>query len=117
MPKHGFKIALCSGLAGMALFAGTAQALSTQECGSLDGNQFLAAVERGTCRIDIQTAAGPNATFAENGGGDEDGGDGDHNRRGGEGGGHHDDGGKGGDGGDGGSGGGNPNGGPAGAKP
>jgi hypothetical protein len=81
MSKHGIKIALCLGLAGMALFAGNADAMTAQECGSLPGNQFLAAVERGTCRIDIETAAGP-----------DDNGDDGHNGRSG-GGGHHDDGG------------------------
>jgi hypothetical protein len=94
----------------MALFAGSAQALSTQECGALEGNQFLAAVERGTCRIDIETAAGPEYIYVTENGGDDD-----HKRRGGEGGGHHDDGGDGGDGGTGGSR--DPNGGRAGAKP
>jgi hypothetical protein len=99
MPKHGFKIALCVGLTGMALFAGSADALTDQECGALPANQFLGAVERGTCRIDIQTAAGPDMTLP----GDGDGGDDDHNGRNNEGGGHRDGGGR-----DGGDGGGNP---------
>jgi len=113
MSKHGIKIALCI---GMALFAGNANAMTAQECGSLPGNQFLAAVERGTCRIDIETAAGPDVTLANNG-------DGDHNRRGGGNqGGGHDGGGGGNDGGGGGNSGGGrdtsgANGGPAGAKP
>ena len=96
MPKHGFKIALCVGLTGMALFAGRADALTAQECAALPGNQFLAAVERGTCRIDIQTAAGPDTTT---GGGDDG-----HNGRNNDGGGHR----GGGGGGDGGDGGGSP---------
>jgi hypothetical protein len=86
MSTHGIKLALCLGLTRMALFAGNAQAMTAQECGSLPGNQFLVAVERGTCRIDIETAAGPNTTVAENG-------DDDHNGRNGESGGHHDHGG------------------------
>ena len=97
MSKHGINIAFCLGLAGMALVAGNADALTTQECGALPGNQFLAAVERGTCRIDIETAAGPGTTLADNG-------DDDHNGRGGEHGGGG--GGGGGDGGGGGGGGG-----------
>ena len=110
MSKHGIKIVLCLGLAGMALFAGNAQAMSARECSALPGNQFLAAVERGSCRVDIETAAGPDTTFADN---SDDG----HNRRGGgdQGGGGNRDGG-GNDGGDGGNGG-NPNGGKPGAKP
>ncbi|HVY98003.1 MAG TPA: hypothetical protein VHA35_00780 [Dongiaceae bacterium] len=101
MSKHGIKIALCFGLAGMALFAGNAEALTAQECGALPSNQFLAAIERGTCRVDIQTAAGPDVSFADNGDDGHNGrnGDGDHgggNRGGGN---------------DGGGGGGNPGGG------
>ena len=79
MSKHGIKIALCLGLTGMALFAGNADAMTAQECGSLPGNQFLAAVERGTCRIDIETAAGPDTIFVNNS-------DDDHNGRNGGGG-------------------------------
>src|SRR6185369_2696839 len=76
MSMQGIKIALCLGFAGLALFAGNAEAMTVEECTALPGNQFLAAVERGTCRIDIETAAGPGTTAADNG-------DGDHNRRGG----------------------------------
>jgi hypothetical protein len=47
-------------LTGLALAAGDAKALTYQECGSLPNNQLLAAIERGTCRIDIETAAGPD---------------------------------------------------------
>jgi hypothetical protein len=94
MSKHGIKIAFVLGVAGMALFAGNAQALTDQECTALPSNQFLAAIERGTCRVDIETAAGPDVA---------DNGDDDHSGRGG---GDH---GKGG--GDRGTGGGNPNGG------
>src|SRR5689334_20326720 len=96
MSKHGIKIALYLGLAGVALFAGNANAMTAQECGSLPGDQFLAALERGTCRIDIETAAGPDTTVANNG-------DGGHNRRGG--GGNQDGGGRDGGGNDGGDGG------------
>jgi uncharacterized membrane protein YgcG len=110
MPKHGFKIALCAGLTGMALFAGRADAMTAQECGALPDNQFLAAVERGTCRIDIQTAAGPDTTITADSGGGDDG----HNGRNNDGGGHRDGGGR--SGGDGGDGGGNPGAGRA-AKP
>jgi hypothetical protein len=87
MPKHGFKIALCVGLTGMALFAGRADAMTAQECSALPGNQFLAAVERGTCRIDIQTAAGPDTATADNGGGGHDGRNNDGGSSGGDGGG------------------------------
>jgi hypothetical protein len=72
MSKRGFKLSLCIGFAGMVLFAGNAHALTDQECSALPSNQYLAAIERGTCRIDIQTAAGPDATIANNNGGGSD---------------------------------------------
>jgi hypothetical protein len=84
MSKHGTKIALVLGMAGMALFAGNAQALTDQECTALPSNQFLAAIERGSCRIDIETAAGPDtADNSDDGHNGRDGG-GDHGKGGGE---------------------------------
>ena len=123
MSKHGIKIALCLGLAGMALFGGDAKAMTAQECGALPGNQFLAAIERGTCRIDIQTAAGPDATVSENtsdgghNGRGERGGGGNGGGGGGNRGGGRDNGGGGGDNGGGNNGGGRSTSGPAGTKP
>ena len=115
MSKHGLKLTLLLGLTGAALFASGANAMTSQECGALPDNQFLAAVERGSCRVDIETAAGPDTALADNGGsedgGNGDDGDGGHNSRGGEGGGHHDSGGGGNGGGGGNNGGGRSNGG------
>jgi hypothetical protein len=61
-----------------------AEAMSDKECARLDGNQFLAAIERGACGgADIVTAAGPDQETAStddggrdgrNGGGNEGGG-------------------------------------------
>lgn len=101
MSKHGMNLSLCAGLlAGLALLSGSAGAMTKPECGALGGNQLLAAIERGTCKIDIQTAAGPDTTLVQNDSGDGTPGDpGDRNGRG-ERGGNRDGGGN--DGGDGG---------------
>jgi uncharacterized membrane protein YgcG len=74
-------LAACIGVMGIALLASNANAMTEEECTHLEGNQFLAAVERGACGIDIVTAAGPQETSADdgrdgrNGGGNHGGGD------------------------------------------
>jgi hypothetical protein len=56
--KHSVKLAACVAILGAAALAGDAMALSQEQCQQLPGNMFLAAVERGDCDINIQTAAG-----------------------------------------------------------
>lgn len=63
----------CIGVVGAALLAGNANAMTTEECTHLDGNAYLAAIERGACGIDIVTAAGPQQEAST---GDDDGGQG-----------------------------------------
>jgi len=60
MIKHSMKIAACIGILGAAALANDAMALNQVQCQELPGNMFLAAIERGDCDINIQTAAGPD---------------------------------------------------------
>jgi len=87
MIKHSIKIAACSSILGIAVLAHDAMALTEMECEDLSGNQFLAAVERGECDIDIQTAAGPQEEAVDEQGstGDRDGRSGGGNNGGGSG--------------------------------
>jgi uncharacterized membrane protein YgcG len=64
MISQNVKRAAWLGIAGAALLATAANALENQDCGHMTDDQFLAALERGTCRIDLETAAG-----ADQGGG------------------------------------------------
>ena len=65
-------LAVCVGVLGATLLVNDAEALTDAECSRLTGNAFLAAVERGTCKIDeIVTAAGPQQDAST--GGDETG--------------------------------------------
>ena len=59
MIKHSVKLAACIGILGAAVLANDAMALNQVQCQELPGNMFLAAVERGDCDLNIQTAAGP----------------------------------------------------------
>jgi hypothetical protein len=59
--------AACIGVLGTALLTGNANALTRSECEELPGNMFLAAVERGDCDLDIQTAAGPQEELIDEG--------------------------------------------------
>jgi uncharacterized membrane protein YgcG len=59
MIKHSVKLVACIGFLGGAVLANDAKALTKVECEQLPGNMFLAAIERGDCDINIQTAAGP----------------------------------------------------------
>ncbi|MDQ7248304.1 hypothetical protein [Dongia sedimenti] len=59
MIKHSVKLAACIGVLGAAVLASDAMALNKQQCQDLPGNMFLAAIERGDCDVNIQTAAGP----------------------------------------------------------
>jgi hypothetical protein len=104
MLTHKLTLAVCAGMLGTALLASESSALTVEECSHLSGNQYLAAIERGACSVDFETAAGPQQDA--NAGGD-DSGDGDTGGRGdrtgkGDGGGGDRGGGGGGDGGDGG---------------
>jgi hypothetical protein len=75
MIKHSVKLVACIGFLGGAVLANDAKALTKVECEQLPGNMFLAAIERGDCDINIQTAAGPQEDLIP-----ED--DQDHNRDG-----------------------------------
>jgi len=74
MIKHSMKLAACIGIFGVAVLSNNAMAMNQEACESLPGNTFLAAVERGDCEINIQTAAGPaeeaNSEGEEGGGRD-----------------------------------------------
>jgi hypothetical protein len=79
-PKARF--AACVGMLSTVLLANDALAMSDQECARLPGNQFLAAIERGNCRVDFETAAGPQETLVV-GSNDEGGRDGRNGHQGG----------------------------------
>ncbi len=58
MIRHSMKLAACISIFGVAVLSNNAMAMNKQACEQLPGNMFLAAVERGECDINIQTAAG-----------------------------------------------------------
>ncbi len=60
MIKHSMTLAACVGILGATVLANDAMALNKIQCQQLPGNMFLAAIERGDCDINIQTAAGPD---------------------------------------------------------
>ena len=64
MTKHSVKLAACIGILGATVLANDAMALNKVQCEQLPGNMFLAAIERGDCDIDLQTAAGPQEEVA-----------------------------------------------------
>ena len=72
MIKHSMKLAACISFFGVAVLSENAMAMSQHACELLPGNMFLAAVERGDCDIDIQTAAGPDEELIPEEGGDRD---------------------------------------------
>jgi hypothetical protein len=59
MTKHSMKLAACISVLGAMVLASDAMALNQVQCQDLPGNMFLAAIERGDCDLNIQTAAGP----------------------------------------------------------
>jgi hypothetical protein len=59
MIKHSMKLAACIGIVSATVLANDAMALNQVQCQGLPGNMFLAAIERGDCDVNIQTAAGP----------------------------------------------------------
>ncbi|WP_395019882.1 hypothetical protein [Dongia sp.] len=59
MIKHSEKILAVLGILGVIALASSAKADTQDECEQLSGNMYLAAIERGDCDINIQTAAGP----------------------------------------------------------
>ena len=76
--------AACIGAMGVALLAGDAAAFTHEECLRMPANQYLAAIERGVCEINFETAAGPQQASMDDGDGGRDGrGDGNHGGSGG----------------------------------
>lgn len=60
MIKHSMKLTACVSILGATFLANDAMALNQIQCRELPGNMYLAAIERGDCDINIQTAAGPD---------------------------------------------------------
>ena len=92
MLRQRFEIAACIGVIGAALLAGEADAKTYEECLRLSANEYLAAIERGVCDINIETAAGPQQEASADDEGSRDGRNG--GERGGNNGGGNRDGGK-----------------------
>jgi len=84
MLKHGLKLTACIGVVGAGLLAGDASAMTHEECIRLPANQYLAAIERGVCEINLETAAGPQQEAStDDGDGNRDGRNGGGNNGGG----------------------------------
>ena len=94
MTNHYAMLAACFGILGGATLAHSASALTVDQCEQLSGNAYLAAIERGECDINLQTAAGPDEQPVPQEGSNPDRNhDGRNGGRGGEGGGDNDGGG------------------------
>jgi|UPI0004819022 hypothetical protein len=59
MIKHSMKLAAALSILSATVLANDAMAMTQVQCKELPGNMFLAAIERGDCDLNIQTAAGP----------------------------------------------------------
>ena len=70
MFTRNLALAACIGVMGATLQANSGHAMTFEACEQLQPNQYLAAIERGECQIaNIETAAGPSQSDADNGGG------------------------------------------------
>ena len=63
MMKHSVTLFACLAMFGAAVMASDAKAMTRDQCEQLSGNMFLAAIERGECDVNIQTAAGPEVVI------------------------------------------------------
>ena len=68
MIKFGLTLTACAGALCATLLPGEANASTHEECLRLSANQYLAAIERGVCDVNIETAAGPQQDAAAGGG-------------------------------------------------
>lgn len=68
MIKYGLTLTACAGALCATLLPGDAHAFTHEECLRLSANQYLAAIERGVCDVNIETAAGPQQDAAADAG-------------------------------------------------